>query len=298
MRRNRGAFGVPQGGSASPLLYCIFVHDIAKYFPQGLRYLEFADDCKMYHGIDSITDSLVLQRGIDGMVRWCNENGMLLSPSKCVSLKPSSDHHVYTLEGSALPTASVMRDLGVQMAHNLSFDHHIAVTVSSCTVLINTVFRWFAICDPSVYIRIYTSLVLPKLLYCSPIYAPYKVEHWNLLEGVQKCFLKRLRWRCPGAVLPDLPSIQSRFDKQDKNFLRLLASAGLLERFFDVSYNTLRSSCTIRTKALAASEAINHLFSWGIVRRINEGDAALRAYLLLLYPITPLCNKCDMKHET
>lgn len=60
--------GVPQGGCASPFLYSIFVHDVQKYLPPGVNYLEYAHDLKLYRVIDSSVDFQLLQCAVDSMV--------------------------------------------------------------------------------------------------------------------------------------------------------------------------------------------------------------------------------------
>ena len=164
--------GVPQGGCASPMLYSIFVLEINKYLPESVKYLEYADDLKLYCDTDSADSRINLQLAVDGIARWCNENNMILSAQKCVVVTNGATPCDYSIDGILLPTENVVRDLGVFVSADLDFNYHIAQTVKSALLLVNTNFRCFVLKEPDVYIRLYKSLVISKLLYCSPVACP------------------------------------------------------------------------------------------------------------------------------
>jgi len=159
--------GVPQGSCLSPLLYTIFILDIANYIPAGVRYLIYADDLKIYCPIVSENSHKLLQTAVDGVSRWCLHNGMLLSPSKCVVLKHGFDTLEYMLNGQLLPSETITRDLGIFISPSLDFSFHICHTIKSAAIMLGTIFRCFTTRNPSVYICLYKCLTLAKFLYCS-----------------------------------------------------------------------------------------------------------------------------------
>ena len=138
--------------------------------------------------------------------------------------------HVYTLDSLPLPNKTVARDLGVTVSIDMKFRQHVTETVTSSMMLINTIFRSFIVREPEVYIRLYKSLVLPKLTYCSPVYFPQERVHLSALENVQKRFLKRLRWRCNLGGDFEFPAIETIFKNNDQRFLICLCRAKLLDR--------------------------------------------------------------------
>ena len=187
--------GVSQGGCVSSLLYTIFVMDFKTYLPPQVRCLQCADDLKVFMPIASEHDHLVLQQAVAGVSSWCEENGMSLSIAKCVVLKYGVSHFNYHINGTEIPTVDETRDLGIQMTANLDFSRHIPMATRSAGTLINSLFRCFITQKPEMNIHLYKTIVLPKLLYGSPIWSPHLAKHIDLLEGIQRKFIERLIWR-------------------------------------------------------------------------------------------------------
>ena len=114
--------------------------------PTGVKYLECADDLKLYCDIESPESRAKLQQAIDGIALWCNENNMLLSVQKCVALNSGVPLCDYVINGVTPPTVDVVRDLGVSVSAELDFSHyHIVQTVKSALLLVNTIFRCFVV---------------------------------------------------------------------------------------------------------------------------------------------------------
>ena len=270
--------GVPQGSCLSPHLFNIFISDICKFIPDGVRYLVYADDLKLYCPIISGESVALLQGAIDGVSSWCKKNGMILSPSKCQVLKYGNIEANYVLNGEALPVSAVTRDLGINISPQLDFCVHIAQTVRSASVLINTLFRCFTVRTPSVYIHLYKSLILSKFIYCAPIWKPYLRKHRLALDSIHRKFVRRLRFRCGPDLSVDsfsIPLVSTVMDDQDVSVLFVLKRANLLDHFFKFNSNRLRSRCTVGPKSLARTERINNMFSWRVSRWIHEKGAPL-----------------------
>ena len=262
--------GVPQGGCASPLLYAKLVLDINRYLPSDVKYLEYADDLKLYCTVENHNDHEKLQQAVDGVVRWCVENDMLLSTHKCVVLKYGNMDYEYEIEDAVVPTSIVTRDLGVQIRADLDFSHHVIQLVKSALILVNTIFRCFIVHDRDVYIRLYKSIVLSKLLYCSPVWEPHQKKFVKLLDSVQTRFLKRLRWRCSlnrNEII--LPTISSLLSCQNDHSLAQLQRANLIQNFFNFRPNNLRNRCSVYPKSVARTEHINNMFAWRMTRLIH-----------------------------
>lgn len=263
--------GVPQGSCASPLLYSIFVLDINKYIPASVKYLEYADDLKIYCDLNSESSHVDLQLAVDGVYRWCKENDMLLSSNKCMVLKQGTSEIDYYIGNTVLPSVNVTRDLGVLISPSLDFSEHIKQVVKSCTVMVNMIFRCFIVRVPEVYIRLYKSLILSKVLYCSSVWYPHLKKHLTLLEKIQAGFIRRLRWRCSlGRDDIILPSIEELLLENDYRAVVLLRRANLLSHFFDVIPNSLRSRHTIKPKATARSALVNNVFAWRMTKRFHD----------------------------
>ena len=268
--------GVPQGGSLSPLLYVIYVLDIGQYIPHSIKYLSFADDLKLMGPARNSTDVEILQQAILGVGRWCEDNNMVLSIPKCnILINQSLAAHSqpnYTINGTKLPIVHRTRDLGVDIAADLDFDGHITALVSSARILVNSIFRCFIVRRPEFYIRLFQTLVLPKFLYCAPIWLPYKAKHRRSIESINEYFCRRLSLRCPGVSHPsEIPSIIEAMESQDERALRRIILIGNTHRFFKLRRNSLRSSVSISTNRRARLESIRHQFAWRICSKVTNG---------------------------
>ena len=76
--------GVPQGSTLGPLLFIIYINDLAQCVKSSSMLL-FADDCKLIHQIRTHEDSVSLQLDIDAVVNWYSEWQLALNVDKsCV----------------------------------------------------------------------------------------------------------------------------------------------------------------------------------------------------------------------
>ena len=77
--------GVPQGSHIGPLLFLLFMNDV----PNVLNYsncLMFADDLKMFYSVKSRLDAMNLQRDLDMLSLWCQQNCLSLNINKCKTI--------------------------------------------------------------------------------------------------------------------------------------------------------------------------------------------------------------------
>ena len=60
--------GVPQGKVLGPLMFLIFINDIAEQTRSHNRL--FADDCLLYRTIDTLADTAKLQHDLNRLCEW------------------------------------------------------------------------------------------------------------------------------------------------------------------------------------------------------------------------------------
>ena len=170
--------GVPQSSNLGPLLFLLFINDIATIF--NIRVLLFADDLKLFTVINSAADCIQLQENLDLLQQWCLHNKLNLNISKCkiVSFcrKVTTTSFDYSLGGINLTRCSNIKDLGILFDSELNFNLHIRNNVASGFKTLGFIIR---------SCRDFNSLKCLKLILCM---CKIKVGIWriNLVTLLQK----------------------------------------------------------------------------------------------------------------
>ena len=109
--------GVPQGTVLGPLLFLVYINDIAKDLSHGTHLRLFADDSLLYRVIKSPEDSATLQRDLDSLQRWETTNKMEFHPQKCELLRITNNKRKivsqYTIHSVPLSESQSSKYLGV-----------------------------------------------------------------------------------------------------------------------------------------------------------------------------------------
>src|SRR6266496_2281576 len=80
--------GVPQGSVLGPLFFLLFMNDLPE-FPISKHSLKFspiklfADDAKLYHTVNCISDALFLQSMFTSLREWCDMWQLSINSDKC-----------------------------------------------------------------------------------------------------------------------------------------------------------------------------------------------------------------------
>lgn len=185
--------GVPQGSILSPLLFNLKVNNIVKAVKPGLEKYLFVDDFtisvkgKTLAGIER-----QLQLCINDLQKWVMRNGFKLSTSKtecihfhrkrCQVLEPD----IY-LAGQRLRVSNKVKFLGVIFDSKLSFLPHIKFLKQACQSGLNVLkvishTDWGA--DKLTLLRLYRSLVRPKLDYGCVVYGSARESYLKALDPI------------------------------------------------------------------------------------------------------------------
>ena len=70
--------GVPQGTVLGPLLFLIMIADIDNGVSDS-NLISFADDTRLYSGVEDVTDCDNLQFDLDTVYDWASSNNMFLT---------------------------------------------------------------------------------------------------------------------------------------------------------------------------------------------------------------------------
>ena len=134
--------GVPQGSVLSPLLFILYINDLASKLPEGNIYTMFADDVAILARHRSIQKAAAAaQKAVDVVVEWSKEWRLTLNATKCeVSLFSTC-----TKDAGIVPEVSIEsagkrvqmkmqphpRLLGVTLDRGLNFNKHVKEVVAT-----------------------------------------------------------------------------------------------------------------------------------------------------------------------
>lgn len=177
-------------------------------------------------------------------------NKLQLNIKKCNIVNFTKNKNVfnypYLLSSQLLTKVDSLRDLGVQLDCKLHLDEHINKIVNKAYKMYGFVMRSsIDFVHPSTYIYLYKTLIRSQLKYAVAIWNPYYAKYKDIIEKVQRKFLRAVHYRCAGSRLPyselmqlyNLPSLESR---------RTLLSAMTLYNICHGRYN-----CTELTRLLS-----------------------------------------------
>ena len=193
--------GVPQGSILGPLMFVIFVNDLPSCFNHSSS-LMFADDLKIFRPIIEYSDCERLQHDIEHLSRWCTEWRLNLNIAKCNVIsftnKKNSFIYNYSLNGSLLDRVKYIRDLGVVLSQDMSFNKHIQKIVPNAFKLLGFVRRsCMKEFRPNTLRCLYVSLVRPQIEYASVIWNPNNSHGGNVscIEAVQRRYIRYICYK-------------------------------------------------------------------------------------------------------
>ena len=112
--------GVPQGSILGPLLFLIYINDIASFI-QYSHILKFADDTKCFKHISNLSDQNCLQDDINALADWSSTSHLKFNLNKSVHLSFKSKFSTsYSMFDSPILHANSHKDLGLIISEDLS----------------------------------------------------------------------------------------------------------------------------------------------------------------------------------
>ena len=181
--------GVPQGTVLGPLLFLVYINDLAKKTTSSVRL--FADDCVMYRRINNSADCNALQDDLNSLHDWEKTWLMSFNAKKCHVLRVTHARarkifHDYKLGESVLKPLPSHGYLGVEIADDLKWNCHVGITARKANQTLGVVRRNLKHCPSTIKEKAYKSVVRPKLEYASSIWDPYTKNNIKILEAVQR----------------------------------------------------------------------------------------------------------------
>ena len=196
--------GVPQGSTLGPLLFIIFVNDLAFLPLPTNSKLMYADDIFLLHPLSSTQDLTSIQLSLNLISNWLSINHLQVNPTKSKFIYFSLKHQssLDSLPSLKLGNSQISRVysykyLGLTFTCTLSWLFHINQTISKAKRLLGLIYRQFYhYSSSSTLLSLYTTIVRPIVEYGSTIWDPSSTA---LVEKVQFFALKIISktWSTP-----------------------------------------------------------------------------------------------------
>ena len=117
---------LPQGSILGPLLFVLFIEDIYSHVSDGTKIALYADDTKIWWGIETENDCFILNQDIAALHQWAEENCMKFHPDKCKVLTITLRHQKFNI----LPFDRFSYELGSCILDYVNEEKDLSVIVS------------------------------------------------------------------------------------------------------------------------------------------------------------------------
>lgn len=183
--------GVPQGSVLGPALFTLFINDIVNSISHSDIRL-FADDTLVYRSVCKQEDAEFLQKDLDSLEEWSQQNGMRFNAgkSKIIIFRKSKAVPVlfssYHLNHVDLDVSDSVKYLGVHLSEFMDFKKQVRNVVSKASGLLGLLRNTLYGAPSHVKLIAYKTLCRPILEYASEVWDPSHSYLSQDLEAVQQ----------------------------------------------------------------------------------------------------------------
>ena len=191
--------GVPQGSILSVTLFILKINSIVECLPPSVRCSLYVDDfliCYRSRNMRSI--ERLLQRCLNKIQTWADENGFQFSKSKTVCMHFCQQRTLHldpelVLYGDKIPVVEETKFLGLIFDRRLTFKAHIKYLKDRCLKALNLLRvvghrDWGA--DTTTLLKLYRTQVRSKLDYGCVVYGSARSSYLQSLDRVQNAALR------------------------------------------------------------------------------------------------------------